>query len=177
MAGVRYLIRGMMDGAISTLGVVLGAFNPDVRIVVAAGVAGALANGVSNVIAAFTAEYTRRYQSLRELEESVLGSLEGTVHEKNIRRKVYRDALYDGISSILGGVIPVIPFFFLHGHMALLTAIGVCCVLMGVLGIGVGYLTKKSLILSFMKLIAMTLFTAFVCYFIGSYIQRGPLTQ
>ncbi len=169
----RYLIRGIMDGLISTLGVVIGAFNPDAAIVVAAGAAGAVANGVSNIMAALTAEYAERYQDLRKLEQATLSDLSGTHHEKQLRRRMRLDAAADGLASISGGVIPLVPFFFLRGPMALYGSIAVSCSLMGILGVWVGALTKQNMALMFIKLVIMTVVTAFICFVIGNLIQGG----
>ena len=173
----RYLIRGLMDGSISTLGVVLGAFNPDVGIILAAGAAGTMANGVSNIVAAFTAEYTGHYQDLRHLEQATLSSLEGTLHEQMIRRKMFRDAAFDGLASLFGGLVPLLPFLFLPGQLALYTSIGLCCVLLGTLGLAIGALTKRNLLMSLIKLIVMTLVTAVICYAIGNVIQTKALLR
>ena len=108
----RYLIRGIMDGSISTLGVVIGAFNPEASLIVAAGAAGAIANGISNIIAAFTAEYADQYTNLRALEQATLRELEGTYQEKALKREILISAVYDGLASIIGGVLPLFPFVF-----------------------------------------------------------------
>lgn len=163
MLNPRYLIRGIMDGSISTLGVVIGAFNPNVSIIIAAGAAGAVANGLSNILAAFTAEYTGSYQALRELEEATLTPMAGTIQERRLRFKMMRDALYDGTASIAGGMVPLIPFFIFEGLNALLWAVAVCCLLMGTIGVWIGHLTKKNLLYSFVKLIVITLVTALLC--------------
>ena len=174
--GSRYWIRGLMDGLISTLGVVIGAFNPDVRIIIAAGAAGAVANGVSNVMAAFMAEYTSHYQELRQLEQATLSDLSGTVHETRIQQRMYRDAALDGMASISGGLIPLIPFFVWQGTNALWVSIAVSALIMGVLGLWIGVLTRRNLIISFIKLIVMTLLTAGVCYVLGNWVQSGALS-
>ena len=53
---IRYIIRGLIDGSLSTFGVVIGASGGDVSIIIAAGIGGGVANGISNILGALTAE-------------------------------------------------------------------------------------------------------------------------
>ncbi len=108
----RYIIRGLIDGCLSVLGVIIGGYNPDFSIIISAGISGAMANGFSNMLAALSAEEAARYKYLRELEESMLTDLSDTAQEKEVKKVVRKSAIYDGGSTVLGGVIPIVPFFF-----------------------------------------------------------------
>ena len=107
----RYIIRGLIDGCLSVLGVIIGGYNPDFSIIISAGISGAMANGFSNMLAALSAEEAARYKYLRELEESMLTDLSNTAQEKKVKKVIKKSALYDGCSTVIGGVIPIIPFF------------------------------------------------------------------
>ena len=56
-SGTRYIVRGLIDGSLSALGVVIGASgSADASVIIAAGLGGGIANGLSNILGAFTAE-------------------------------------------------------------------------------------------------------------------------
>lgn len=160
----RYIIRGLIDGSLSVMGVVIGAFNPDVNLIISAGIAGGLANGVSNILAAFSAEHAIRYKYLKDLEESLLTSLKDTEKEQEVEKEVRNSAFFDGLSTIIGGAIPLAPFFFLEGNVALFSSIGVTLCLFIGLGVYTGYVSKKSIFMSCIKMVLFGIITALVCF-------------
>lgn len=161
---IRLIIRGLVDGALSSLGVVIGASlagNPAVAL--AAGFSGAAANGFSNVLAAFTAEKTADHLKLRKLEHQMLKSLKGSSPEKNINKKVLKAGVMDGLFSIVGGVLPVIPFLFFNMQTALYVSIGLVTLLAASLGVYTSIISKENMILSIIKLVGFTLITVVIC--------------
>lgn len=167
----RYIIRGLIDGSLSVMGVVIGAFNPDVRIIISAGIAGGIANGVSNILAAFSAEHAIRYKYLQELEKSLLTNLKNTEKEKEVEKVVRNSAIFDGLSTVVGGIVPLAPFFFLEGFIALLTSIGVTLCLFIGLGIYTGNVTKDSIFISCLKMVTFGILTALACFLIRYIIK------
>ncbi len=160
----RLVIRGLVDGALSSLGVVIGASMGDSTLIaLSAGFSGATANGFSNVLAAFSAEKTGDYLKLRKLESKMLISLKGTSSEKFINKRVMKAGVMDGIFSVIGGVIPVVPFLFLEVRPALYTAIALVTLLAAGLGIYTSMISKEKMIWSIVKMVGFTLVTAAVC--------------
>ncbi|MCF7874820.1 MAG: VIT1/CCC1 transporter family protein [Candidatus Omnitrophica bacterium] len=168
---IRYLNRGLIDGSLSVMGVIIGAFNPNIELIISAGLAGALANAASNLIAAFSAEQATGYKYLKDLEEDLLIDLRNTGKEKEIKRKIKKSALTDGISTLLGGVIPLLPFFLLKAKQALMASIIVTLLLFVVLGVYYGRLSKKNIIISGLKMAFIALVTAGVCFLIRILIK------
>jgi len=171
MSANRYIIRGLIDGSLSVMGVVIGAYNPDVSIIISAGIAGSLANGFSNILAAFSAEYTIKHRALKDLEHSMLISLKNTEKESEIDKVVKRSAFLDGFSTVLGGIIPIIPFLFIEGIKALFLSMIITFLLFLSLGVYTARLSRKSILISCFKLIFFAGMTVFVC-FLMRYIVR-----
>ena len=160
----RYAFRGLSDGALSVTGVIIGAYGAGAEVIVSAGLTGALANGFSNMLAAFSAEQASLTKGLRELEESLLFSLENTIKGEEIRAAVRKGAFIDGISTIIGGVIPVISFIFLREGAALAASLTLTIIIFAALGVYTGKLTRGSIFLSGAKMSLFAAFTALICY-------------
>ena len=84
----RQLVRGFIDGSLSTLGVVIGASGAEISIIIAAGIGGGVANGLSNVFGAFTAERIEEEMQIVKIERAMLKNLKETEIYKSVRRKV-----------------------------------------------------------------------------------------
>lgn len=119
---VRYIIRGIIDGSLSSLGVVIGASGGDISIIIAAGVGGGVANGMSNILGALTAERAI-LEGERASQEKVLLQNEGSLKKSSFYQmaidKTAVSGMQDGLATALGSIIPVMPFLFLekkHGY-------------------------------------------------------------
>lgn len=160
----RVVIRGLMDGALSSLGVVIGAsIARDPAVILSAGLSGAAANGLSNVLAAFTAEKTGDYEKLRALERRMLKSLKGTRVERSIRKRVVKAGAVDGLFSVIGGAFPVLPFLFLDVGWGVILSIALVSILSGVIGVYTSIVSRENLAFGAMKLILFTIATALIC--------------
>lgn len=161
---IRPLIRGLVDGALSTLGVVIGASSAqDAIIIISAGFSGAIANGFSNILAAFSAERTHGYLEMRKIENAMISQLKGTVVESEMQRKVMRRGTVDGFFTLVGGIIPIIPFLFLDIFSAVVTAIAMVVLLTASLGIYTGRYSKENMLVVGTKMGVFALITAGVC--------------
>jgi len=161
---IRLAIRGLVDGALSSLGVVIGAtIGDNTTIILSAGIAGATANGFSNILAAFTAEKIGKYKDFRIVEKHMMKSLSGTTIEKKLRKDVIKGGVIDGFMSILGGLIPVLPFLFFDINTALYISIGLVTTLAAILGVYTSHISKENIILSVSKMVFFTLIAAGIC--------------
>lgn len=153
------------------MGVIIGAYNPDISILVTAAIAGAFANGFSNMLAAFSAEQAFRYRYLRNLEDSMLISLKNTTKEKEIERKVKNSAIYDGLSTIAGGFIPLTPFFFLPPRTALISSISITVLLFALLGVYTAKLSDLNILKYSIKMVFFAGVTAAACFLVRHLIS------
>lgn len=166
----RYFIRGFIDGSLSTLGVVIGASGAVPIIVITAGLGGSVANGLSNLFGAFTAESAQVEHELSDIEKSMLseGHLRDTTLHHGMRKRVFFSGVSDGVASISGGLIPVIPFLLIFtlgytNQVALSLSISITISLLFLLGMYLGIVSKRNILLSGAKLALIGSVTAVTC--------------
>ena len=168
---LNHFVRGIIDGLLSTLGVVIGASSADKAIILAAGIGGAVANGVSNCLGAFSSEEYKGHLYIQKIENAMLSK---GIEESQIGRKMKKErlkaGLMDGSSTIIGGFIPVLPFILLDHNQALIWSV-LCTVLtLFVLGAYIGKVSKKWIIISGLKLMALGILTALLVHLIQYYL-------
>ena len=158
-------IRGVIDGSLSTLGVLIGASAGNFNIIVSAGIGGAIANGISNMLGAFTAEKARQYEDLRKVERAMVStSLKDTLLDKRIGPEVKKAGFVDGIATILGGLVPVMPYFFFDTLQAMFIAVLTVLFLLFFLGIYIGKLSKENIMISATKMVVFGVVIALIAY-------------
>ena len=170
---ISNFIRGFIDGALSTLGVVIGASSGDVSIIIAAGTGGAVANGVANILGTYTASRAERYKEMGKLE-TAMGhkSLRHSVLADKINSETTKRGVVDGFATALGGLIPVTPYILgIDPHIALFVSAGVTLSLMFALGMYMGKISKESLILSGTKLLVLGAVTAGFVYLLQNVVM------
>lgn len=173
----RYLVRGFIDGLLSTLGVVIGASTAigadngveASHIIMAAGVGGGVANGLSNILGAYMGEKLEMGAKFEEVERAMLKeeALRGTKVVERVQNRVISFGIFDGLATIGGAMVPVLPFIFIPLFtIADLTALYVSIVislsLFFFLGAYVGRVAKENIVLSGMKMVAFGGVTAIV---------------
>jgi len=159
------------------LGVIIGAQNASVGIIIAAGIGGGIANGLSNILGAFTAEKSEAERRLAEIQKAMV------VHPELRKTELYREMLKstilsgisDGISTMVGSVIPVIPFvisllFGLDKRQALIWSLVLTIALLFVIGGMIGRVSKGNLIASGIKMALAGMATAMICTLIERWI-------
>jgi predicted membrane protein (TIGR00267 family) len=109
----RYFVKNGMDGSMTALGVILGAWIGEVkdpRLIVGVGLGACLAMGVSGLFGAYITEKAERRRQLKILEESMLGNLEGSLQQNASEFVPALAAVVDGLSPALTAVISLVPF-------------------------------------------------------------------
>ncbi|HMA83621.1 MAG TPA: VIT1/CCC1 transporter family protein [Candidatus Thermoplasmatota archaeon] len=178
----RYLIRGFIDGVLSSLGVVIGASTAigatvgsnnataASAIIIAAGIGGGVANGLSNILGASVGEKLVKEIELGEIEKAMLkrgGELHGTAVDDKLNEKLWSSAIYDGIATFIGSSIPVLPFiigalFLITDMIALYTSIIISLVVFFILGIYIGKIAREQVMISGLKLVAFGVVTVII---------------
>lgn len=169
MTGKFY--RGFVDGALSTLGIVIGASSASVEVIIAAGFGGTVANGFSNLLSAYSAEGVEKYKELRETE-AAMGSMDlrGTQPERRISKTTIAMGLTDGMATLIGGTIPIIPFLFLDTKDALIMATGIIIAAVSLIGVYIGRLSKRNTWYSALKMGGLTIIVAIIVYLVQAAI-------
>ncbi|HII59599.1 TPA: TIGR00267 family protein [Methanocaldococcus jannaschii] len=169
-SGTRYIVRGLIDGSLSALGVVIGASgSADASVIIAAGLGGGIANGLSNILGAFTAEKASLERERIQKEKSLLkknGYLKKSIIYKKAIRETMICGLIDGISTTIGSALPVVPFFLFDIKTALYVAIGITIAILFILGVFIGKISKENVIISGIKMVAGALAVAILCFMI-----------
>lgn len=171
----RYLIRGFVDGLLSTLGVVIGASaaigasTQAGNIIIAAGIGGGVANSLSNILGAFMAEKVRVGERMEKVEKAMLKEegLRGTKVDERFQSMIMSGGIFDGLATIVGSIIPVLPFFMtsifsLTELMALFSSLFLSLTIFFFLGVYVGRISKENIILSAFKMVAFAGGTALI---------------
>jgi predicted membrane protein (TIGR00267 family) len=168
-SGVRYIVRGLIDGSLSTLGIVLGAsIGGDPKVIMAAGLGGGIANSISNLLGALTGEKAGVMIKLAKYEKAMVGcdvNLKDTkVYEKE-KKRIWKAGIFDAIATFFGSVLPVMPFLFVPFGLinlpaAILSSIVLTVSLLFALGIYLGKLSKENILWAGTKMAIFGIITA-----------------
>jgi predicted membrane protein (TIGR00267 family) len=170
----RYFVIGAFDGALTILGVILGAYvaeghlHPDLakQLILGAGLAGGIALAVSSTVGAYEAERVEHILSHQHLEKAMLRPVEGTRKEA-MRISITVSAFVHGIAPLLAAFVPLVPFFFMSLENAVLTAIILTLAFLFVLGAYLGSLIKEMIVYTGLRFVIAGLGTAIVLILIG----------
>jgi len=170
----RYFVIGAFDGALTILGVILGAYvaeghaHPDlaVKLILGAGLSGGVALAVSSTVGAYEAERVEHMLDHQHLEKAMLRPVEGTRVEA-MRVSISVSALVHGIAPLLAAFIPLLPFFFLDLETAVTTAIITTLGFLFVLGAYLGSLIKEMIVYTGLRFVIAGLGTAIILILIG----------
>ncbi|OUJ19248.1 putative Fe2+/Mn2+ transporter VIT1/CCC1 family [Methanonatronarchaeum thermophilum] len=164
------ITRGAIDGILTTLGIVIGAYGAESTIIIAAGISGGVASGLSNTFAALSAERTEMEVGMKEIRKSMLREeMENTTLHKTKKKQVRIKALMDGLSSVLGASVPVAPYFFFPAEQAVFIAVTLTAIFAFAIGFLSGKVSEKHLIRMGIKMALIALTVAVV----ATLIQQG----
>jgi len=171
----RYFVMNSFDGAMTMLGVIVGAWasgavNP--RVIIGIGLGASLAMGVSGFSGAYMAERAERKRRLSRLKRAMLTDLGKTMHGKASRFASFWTALVDAISPFMAAVISMLPFFLASADLipAGTAAVVSVVLIMGIifsLGMFLGRISKESMLLSGARTLAAGILTALIIAFVA----------
>ncbi len=172
----RYFVIGAFDGALTILGVILGAYaaeghlHPELAedLILYAGVAGGIALAVSSTVGAYEAERVEHILSHQQLEKAMLRPVEGTRKEA-MRVSITVSAIVHGVAPLLAAFVPLVPFFFMSLDNAVVTAIIATLAFLFVLGAYLGSLIKEMIVYTGLRFVIAGLGTAIVLILIGGH--------
>ncbi len=175
----RYFVMNAFDGALTMLGVIIGAYVagiPEPIPIISAGIAGSIAMGASGMSGAYMTEKAERTKKLKELEKAMLTDMTNGLHDKSHRFATIFAAIVDGVSPAIAAMIVVSPFFIVHyGLITFETAFLTCVVLtltiLALLGIYLAKISDESMIRYGVQMLIVGLITAALC--IGTSLLLG----
>jgi predicted membrane protein (TIGR00267 family) len=167
----RYFVMNAFDGALTMLGVIIGAYiagilNPIP--IISAAVAGSIAMGTSGMSGAYMTEKAERTKKLKELENAMITNLKNGLHFKSHRFAMIFAAIVDGVSPAIASILVVSPFFLVNiGFIGIKTAfyssIFLTLIILFVLGIYLAFISDESMIKYGFQMLVIGLVTAFLC--------------
>jgi predicted membrane protein (TIGR00267 family) len=178
----RYFVMNAFDGALTMLGVVIGAFISGVinqpAVIISAGIAGSIAMGASGLSGAYMTEKAERTKNLKKLERAMLSEMKDGLHKKSHRFAYVFAAVVDGVSPALAAMVVISPFFLVNfnlisGLVAFYSSIFLTLVVLTLLGIYLAKISDESMIKYGVQMLFVGLLTAFLC--IGTSILLGGI--
>ena len=166
----RYFVMNAFDGALTMLGIVMGAFaigGLDPRIIIGAGFGGSLAMMISGVSGAYMTERAERLRELERLEKAMLKTMDNTVQARAIRFASIYVAIVDGLAPFIVSVIAIVPFILsqigvVGVEFAVILSVSITLLVLFILGGFLGKISKRNIIVSGIKMAAAGIATAIV---------------
>ena len=172
----RYFVIGAFDGALTILGVIIGAYVADAsadpelarQVIIGAGLAGGIALAVSSAVGAYEAERVEHLLSHKNLEQAMLSQVDGTRREA-MTVSIVVSAIVHGVAPLIAAIVPLIPFFFMPLHDAVVAGIVITMVFLFALGGFLGSLIKETFIYTGLRFVIAGLGTAIILILIGGH--------
>jgi len=178
----RYFVMNAFDGALTMLGVIIGAYmagilNP--MPIISAGVAGSIAMGTSGISGAYMTEKAERTKKLKELEKAMLTDLTNGLHYKSHRFATIFAAIVDGFSPAMAAMLVVSPFILVNFGLfstmiAFYSSIILTLVSLLLLGLYLAKISDESMIKYGLQMLIVGFVTAVLC-FITSILLGGSV--
>ncbi len=167
----RYFVMNAFDGALTMLGVVIGASlvpNIDPLFIILAGLSGSFAMCISGISGAYMTESAEREREMRTLERAMLSSMDDTVHRDASKFATVLTSLVDGFSPALAALIVISPFFMVNAgwitmDVAFPASISLTMLVLLVLGLYLAKISDQSLAKYGLRMLIVGLVTALMC--------------
>ena len=167
----RYFVIGAFDGALTILGIILGAFvagasDEHRSLVLAMSFSAAIALAISSTVGAYEAERIEKKITQISMERAMLSEM-SEMHKDAFQFAALASASIHGVAPLVAGLLPVVPFLFLPFADAALWSIIITLAGLFVMGAYMGRMAKEHLIMSGMRLVVAGLATAVILWLIG----------
>jgi len=156
----RYFAMNAFDGAMTSLGVVIGAYLSqihDPRSVIGVIITSGIAMMVSGFSGTYMTESAERSHSLNELEDAMLVNLDDTVYGRANRFISVFAALVDGSAPFMASIPSVVPFLLVPRLIDVATAfiasIGASLFTLFILGVYLGRISGENILYSGLKMV------------------------
>ena len=168
----RCFVKNGFDGAMTALGVVIGAYISGATNslwIISAGIGVSIAMGLSGFFGAYLTEESERSIILNKLERSMLKKLGKSVIGRAKRFATLWVALVDGLSPFLIAIIGLSPFIFsflsiISLEYAVYSSIAINLLALFLLGVFLGKTSKKNIIVCGLKMFFVGLFLTIISF-------------
>ena len=167
----RYFVMNAFDGALTMLGVVIGAYISGILQplpIISAAISGSIAMGISGISGAYMTEKAERTKKLKELERAMVTDLKNSLHHKSYQFATVFAALVDGLSPAMAAMLVVSPFFLtptalISIELAFILCIVLTLIMLTILGIYLAKISDESMIKYGIQMLLVGMATAFLC--------------
>jgi len=168
----RYFVIGAFDGALTVLGIIIGAVGAGATeahkpLILSASVGAAVALAVSSAVGAYEAERVEKKLDITTIERALLARL-SEEHKEAFQFAAIVSAAVHGVAPLLAAILPLIPFFFLDVGTATIAAIVVALTILFVIGAYLGNLVRERVVVTGLRFAAAGLGTAVVLWLVGT---------
>jgi predicted membrane protein (TIGR00267 family) len=175
----RYFVMNAFDGALTMLGVVIGAYVSGILkpiTIISAGLAGSIAMGTSGISGAYMTEKAERTKKLKGLERAMLKDMKNDLHGKSHRFATIYAAIVDGVSPAVAAMLVISPFFLVNfeiisSDLAFISSIAITLLVLSLLGVYLARISDESMIKYGIQMLLVGIITAFIC--VGTSILLG----
>ena len=176
----RYFVTNGFDGVLTMLGLLMGfrlsgAASPEVMIGACLGAAIALF--MSGLTSAYISEAAEKESELRELEKSMVTTLDNSAHAEAARLMPWLIALVNGLSPLILSLLILLPLFLaqqqlLLGLAPLDAALGIALALSFLLGVFLGRLSGRFWLWTGIRALLIALVTSLIILLLHQIMGR-----
>jgi len=164
----RYFVINSFDGALSMIGVILGAKIAGIEnplSVIWLGLSIALTMGISGFSGAYIAEKAERTRYIKEMEAALATKLTNSILNEACRTASFLIAVIDALSPVVVSLVSIIPFVLAYFGMltmdaAVFLSLAIICALIFLLGAFLGRISRESWAAYGLKMLVIGLITA-----------------
>jgi len=171
----RYFVIGAFDGALTVLGLILGAapLSENPALILSAGLATSVALAVSSTFGAFEAERVEQDLQHQEVQTAMLRKVGGDKVAAH-RFATIVSSLVHGAAPLVAGLLPLAPFLLVPKVLpfadAVIVAAAMTLAFLFGLGVYLGTLTKRNVVTAGLRLVIVAMLTAGLTILIGGHV-------
>ena len=168
----RYFVIGAFDGALTVLGIIIGAsafgtLEQHKALVLSASFGAAIALAVSSAVGAYEAERVEKKLDIRTIERAMLARL-SEEHREAFQFAAILSAIVHGVAPLIAGLLPILPFVFLDARTATVVAVMITLVILFLLGAYLGNLVRERVVVTGLRFAAAGIGTAAILWLLGA---------
>lgn len=171
----RYFVVNGFDGALTTLGLLVGFYlsnSASIHIVITACLSAAIALGMSGFSSAYVSEAAERKREFRELQSAMISDLSGSPHAKASIWMPLLIAITNGLSPLILSLIIIIPlllsqFGYIIPFDPYQAGIGIAFFLIFLLGVFLGSVSGTFWIIAGLQTLFIAVITTILIYLIS----------
>ena len=175
----RYFITNGFDGALTMLGLLAGFYSSgtvSLSVAISGCLGAAIALFMSGVSSAYLSESAERKKELQDLEQAILTDLEESDYGQASHYVPVMVALVNGLSPLLLSLVIVLPLWlaqqgYLLDFSPFVTAIGVALLVIFLLGVVIGRVSRTFWLWSGLRSLTVALLTLMIILFFNSVLS------